>query len=123
MLTSPGIHVLNYWCCGAPLMRLYTKSSDSLISTSQIVFIKHQCIHNSFMYVQETIRGLHKKKIPAIFIKLDISKFFDIINWPYLLDIMSYLGFGQKWRNWMSSLWCTVSSSVLLNEEPSSRVL
>jgi hypothetical protein len=51
------------------------------------------------MYVQETIRGLHKKKIPAIFIKLDISKFFDIINWPYLLDIMSYLGFGQKWRN------------------------
>jgi hypothetical protein len=96
---------------------------DSLISSNQTTFIKQCCIHDSFMFVQEAIRELHKKKIPAMFIKLDISKAFDMVNWPYLLDIMSFLGFGQKWRNWMSSLWCTTYSSVLLNGEPSSRIL
>jgi hypothetical protein len=36
---------------------------------------------------------------------------------------MSFLGFGQKWRNWVSTLWGTTSSSVLLNGEPGRRIL
>jgi hypothetical protein len=48
------------------------------------------------MFVQEAIRDLHKKKISALFIKLDIFKAFDTVNWPYLLKIMAHLGFGQK---------------------------
>jgi hypothetical protein len=75
------------------------------------------------MYVQEVIRELHKKKILTLFIKLDISKAFDTVNWPCLLDILAYLGFEKKWRNWISSLWCTASSIVLLNGEPGSRIL
>jgi hypothetical protein len=50
------------------------------------------------MFVQEAIRDLHKKKISALFIKLDISKAFDTVNWPYLLEIMAHLGFGQKMK-------------------------
>jgi hypothetical protein len=56
------------------------------------------CIHDNFVYVQQVIKDLHKKKIPALFIKLDISKVFDIVSWPYLLDIMQFWGFGQRWR-------------------------
>jgi hypothetical protein len=47
------------------------------------------------MYVQEVIKDLHRKKILAPFIKLDISKAFDLVNWPYLLHIMTHLGFGE----------------------------
>jgi hypothetical protein len=82
-----------------------------------MAFIKKRCIHDNFMYVHEVIKGLHKKKILALFIKLDISKAFDTVRWPYLLQVMEYLGFGLRWRNWISSLWCTVSSSFLLNGE------
>jgi hypothetical protein len=32
------------------------------------------------MYVQEVIKDLDKRKIPALFIKLDISKAFDTVN-------------------------------------------
>jgi hypothetical protein len=96
---------------------------DHLIYNNQTAFIKKRCIHDSFVHVQEMIRELHTKKIPAIFIKLDISKAFDTVNWPYLLGILSHLGFGQKWRNWISLLWCTISSSVLLNGEPRKRIL
>jgi hypothetical protein len=94
-----------------------------LISNNQTAFIKQRCIHDSYMYVQGVINELNKKKIPSMFIKLDISKAFDIVNWPYLLCIMSHLGFGYKWRCWISSLWCSASSLVLVNGIPSKRVL
>jgi hypothetical protein len=68
--------------------------------------------------MQEVIKALHKRKKSALFIKLDISKAFDMINWLYLLSIMEHLGFGLKWRNWVSALWCTTSSKFLLNGEP-----
>jgi hypothetical protein len=96
---------------------------DHIISYNQTAFIRKRCIHESFLYVQQVIRALHKKKTPVLFIKLDISKAFDNVNWPYLLKIMSHLGFGQKWKDWIPVLWCTSSSSVLLNGEPGKRIL
>jgi hypothetical protein len=75
------------------------------------------------MYVQGVIKEQHKRKISSMFIKLDIFKAFDTVNWSYMLSIMTHLGFGQKWRNWISSLWCTSSSSVLVNGAPGRRVL
>jgi hypothetical protein len=45
------------------------------------------------------VRELYKKKTPAMFIKLDISKAFDTMNWSYLIDIMVHLGFGPRWRS------------------------
>jgi hypothetical protein len=75
------------------------------------------------MYVQEVIKTLHKRKTPALFIKLDISKAFDSGNWPYLLDILSHLGFGLHWRNWIAALWCVSSSAFLLNGEPGKKIL
>jgi hypothetical protein len=52
----------------------------SLISNNQMAFIKKRCIHDSFIYVQEVVRGLHKKKISSLFIKLDISKAFNTVS-------------------------------------------
>jgi hypothetical protein len=73
--------------------------------------------------MQQVVKGIHKKKILAIFIKLDISKSFDSVNWPYMLEILSHLGFGGTWINWISILWCTASSYFLLNGELEKRVL
>lgn len=96
---------------------------QKLISINQMTFIKKMCIHDNFAYVQEVLRHLHKKRIAALFIKLDISKAFDTVSWPYLLEVMTHLGFRQRWRNWISSLWATSSSSFLLNGEPGRRIL
>jgi hypothetical protein len=77
---------------------------DHLISINQSAFIRKRCSHDNFMYVQEVIKDLHKRKVPSLFIKLDISKAFDTVNWPYLLQIMIHLGFGHRWTNWISTL-------------------
>jgi hypothetical protein len=96
---------------------------NKLISINQTTFIRKRCIHDNFMHVQQVVKDLHKRKIPSLFIKLDISKAFDTVNWPYLMSIMTYLGFGRRWSNWISSLWCTSSSCYLLNGQPEKRVL
>jgi hypothetical protein len=74
------------------------------------------------MYVQQVIKDLHSKKVSNLFIKLDIFKAFDTVNWSYLLDIMSFLGFGPRWRGWVASIWATSSSDFLLNGEPGPRI-
>jgi hypothetical protein len=65
--------------------------------------------------VQNVIRSLHKSNKATLFIKLDISKAFDSLSWPYLLDVLKALGFGQKWRDWVATILATSSSRVLVN--------
>lgn len=95
----------------------------NIISFNQSAFIKKRSIHFNLIYVQEVIKELHKKKTPTLFIRLDISKVFDTVNWPYLIEIMQYIGFRPRWRNWISALWCTTSSCFLLNGELGKRIL
>jgi hypothetical protein len=96
---------------------------DHLISANQTAFIRKRSIHDNFVFVQEVIKDLHRRKIPSLFIKLDISKAFDTVNWPYLLQILSHLGFGQRWRDWIANLWCSASSSFLINGQPGKKIL
>ena len=49
--------------------------------------------------------------------KLDISKAFDSVDWAFLLEIMSHLGFGTVWRNLISNLLQSASTQVILNGE------
>ena len=67
---------------------------NSLVSNYQSAFIKRRSIHDNFLYIQSTVKRLHKQKIPALFMKLDIHKAFDTVHWGYLLETMQALGFG-----------------------------
>jgi hypothetical protein len=60
-------------------------------------------------------KSLHKLKMLALFMKLDIHKAFDTVSWSYLLDVLQALGFGQRWREWVSILLRTATSRVVLN--------
>jgi retron-type reverse transcriptase len=95
---------------------------NELVSQAQNAFIKKRCIHDNFLYVQRVIQFLHKKKQPALFIKLDISKAFDSIGWQYLLEVLTALGFSTKWRNWISSILGTSSSKILINGRPNRNI-
>ena len=58
------------------------------------------------------------KKVPSIFLKLDISKAFDSVSWSFLLEALSHLGFSPVWRNMISSLLRMASTHVLVNGQP-----
>ena len=58
---------------------------------------------------------IRKKKVPILLLKLDISKAFDTLSWPFLLDTLQAWGFGQTWRRWIEMLLSTTTSSIILN--------
>jgi hypothetical protein len=51
-------------------------------------------------------------------LKLDISKAFDTVAWPFLLDTVRAFGFGDRWRRWTTTLLSSASSRILLNGTP-----
>lgn len=86
-----------------------------LVSRSQSAFIKRRSIHDNFLYTQNIIKELHRSGLPALFLKLDIAKAFDSVRWDFLLEVLDRMGFGTRWRSWVSILLASASSSVLLN--------
>jgi hypothetical protein len=90
-------------------------SMNELISNAQSAFIKRRSIHDNFLYVQNMARRLLKNKTPSLLFKLDIRKAFDSIRWDYLIDLLQRRGFPSAFRNWITALFATSTSRVLLN--------
>jgi hypothetical protein len=54
-----------------------------MVSPIHSAFIKGRFIQDNFMLVQQTARFLHQKRFSRILLKLDISKAFDSVSWPF----------------------------------------
>jgi hypothetical protein len=53
--------------------------------------------------------------LPALLFKLDIRKAFDSVSWEYILNLLQRRGFPPRFRNWVTALFATATSRVLLN--------
>jgi mannosylglycoprotein endo-beta-mannosidase len=88
---------------------------NDLVSNAQSAFIKRRSIHDNFLYVKNFARRLHRSNNPALLFKLDIRKAFDSVRWDYIFDLLQNRGFPARFRNWVSALFATSSSRVILN--------
>lgn len=95
---------------------------DQLVTPNQSAFIKGRFILDNFMLVQQTTNFLHQQKQARILLKLDITKAFDSVSWPFLLEVLQRLGFGQIWRDIISGLLASSSTQILLNGSPGERI-
>ena len=89
---------------------------------NQSAFIRGRSILDNFMLVQNAIRSLHRKKSPAVFLKLDLARAFDSVSWPFLLQVLRARGFGELWCAWIVSILSSSSSKILVNGHASERV-
>jgi hypothetical protein len=97
--------------------RLSGKLSQ-LVSPNQSAFVKGRYILDNFVLVQQMARALHRQKEPRVLLKLDITKAFDSVSWPFLLEVLQHLGFGTRWCNLLAKLLRSSSTRVLVNGEP-----
>jgi hypothetical protein len=63
----------------------------------------------------EIVQVCHKRKVPAIALKLDFAKAFDSIDWKSLRLVLEVHGFPPAWCDWMDVIFQTSKSSILLN--------
>ena len=90
-------------------------SLDQLVTPNQSAFIKGRFILDNFMLVHHTTRFLHQQKQARILLKLDITKAFDSVSWPFSLEVLQQLGFGPIWCDIISGLLCSSTTQILLN--------
>ena len=90
-----------------------------VISDSQQAFVQGRQILDSVLIANETLDSRLKDNKSGLLLKMDIEKAFDHVNWDFLMEVMSKMGFGHRWTNWMK--WCcsTATFSILINGRPS----
>ena len=91
------------------------------ISEAQSAIVPGRLITNNILVAFETMHTIdqrRKGKEGLMTIKLDISKTYDRVEWPYLEAIMQRMGFKDKWVSLIMMCVKTMSYSVLINGEP-----
>ena len=90
-----------------------------MISDSQQAFIQGRQILDVVLIASKTLDSRLKDNMSSLLLKMDIEKAFDHVNWDFLMVVMSKMGFGHRWINWMK--WCcsTATFSIFINGSPS----
>jgi mannosylglycoprotein endo-beta-mannosidase len=95
-------------------LRLAPRMSE-LVSCNQSAFIRGRCIQDNFILVRQSAVSLHRRKIPALLLKLDVARAFDSVSWAFLLSVLRQRGFGPRWIKWIAMLLRSASTQVLVN--------
>lgn len=98
------------------------KQMPLIVGMNQSAFIHGRHLHDNFLLVRQVARKIHAQKVHGVFLKLDISRAFDSLSWPFLFEVLVAKGFGQRWIKWMAVLLHSASTKVIVNGMPGKRI-
>ena len=104
------------------LARRLSTVLPQLVQPNQSAFIQGRCIHDNFRSVSLACKSIYAKRSPCILLKIDIAKAFDTVAWTFLLEVLQHMGFGLRWRNWLSALLASSNTRILLNGRVGRRI-
>lgn len=91
---------------------------QSIISPSQSAFVPGRAISDNFLITHKILHYLRKscaKKHVSMAVKTDMSKAYDRIEWSFLREVLTRLGFHPTWIAWLMECVSSVSYSFLIN--------
>jgi hypothetical protein len=86
------------------LNNMLIKIYDRLLSSNQIAFVRGRFILESVVAAHEIIHDAARRGKEGLVLKLEYEKTYDMVDWPFLEEMLSTRGFGPKWRNWVMKL-------------------
>ncbi|KAL2944091.1 LINE-1 retrotransposable element ORF2 protein [Bienertia sinuspersici] len=90
-----------------------------LIAENQGAFVHGRYIIHNIMVCQDMVRGYGRKNTaPGCIIKLDIKKAYDTINWEFLEEMLSALGFPDTFTRWIMTCVRSAQYSLVINGIP-----
>lgn len=99
-------------------IRLKTVLGD-IISENQSAFISGRAIADNILITHEILHFLKTSKAEVkctMAVKTDMSKSYDRIEWQFISDVLTRLGFHATLISWIMQCLSTVSYSYLINE-------
>eukprot|EP00253_Pinus_taeda_P018686 PITA_18686 len=90
-----------------------------LISPEQSGYAEGRQIMDGIILTHEIIHLLKQSKQAGMLLKLDLSKAFDKLSWPYIHHMLKAFGFCSTWVRWIMSLITSSHFSLLVNGFPS----
>ena len=86
-----------------------------VISDAQSTFIKGRQILDGILVANEIVDEARKSHKDLLLFKVDFEKAYDSVDWGYLEEVMSKMGFPSLWRKWIKECIGTATVSVLVN--------
>uniref|UniRef100_A0A453RUE9 Reverse transcriptase domain-containing protein n=1 Tax=Aegilops tauschii subsp. strangulata TaxID=200361 RepID=A0A453RUE9_AEGTS len=87
---------------------------NNLASRNQNAFIAGRSLHDNFILVRQSLKMLHQLGAPRIMLKLNLTRAFDSISWPFLFEVLRQYGFGDRFREWLAIPLSSASTQVIL---------
>uniref|UniRef100_A0A453C8G0 Reverse transcriptase domain-containing protein n=1 Tax=Aegilops tauschii subsp. strangulata TaxID=200361 RepID=A0A453C8G0_AEGTS len=107
------IHIVAKVFAKALSLRLAPKL-DHLVSRNQNAFITGRSLHDNFVLVRQSLKMLSQLGAPRVMLKLDLTRAFDSISWPFLFEVLRQYGFGSRFLEWIAILLSSASTRVIL---------
>nr|GEX22282.1 heat stress transcription factor A-4c-like [Tanacetum cinerariifolium] len=88
------------------------------VDFKQISVEQQEFLEYGPLVLNECMAWYRKRRKALMVFKVDFKKAFDSLRWDYLDVIMEKLGFGFKWRMWISGCIKNSRASILINGLP-----
>jgi len=116
-----ALYNVSYKIISKILVNRLKKHLSSVISDNQTAFIRGRMITDNNIIAHEVFHALKARKRQSksyMALKTDITKAYDRLEWSFLKTTMEYMGFDDRWIQWIMTCVSSVSFSVLINGSP-----
>ncbi|GFY93866.1 hypothetical protein Acr_09g0003120 [Actinidia rufa] len=89
---------------------------EDLIDPAQLAFVPNRSMDENIYELQELLRNYSWSRIsPRCIMKIDLRKACDMVNWDFLRDVLSGLGFPGLFVEWIMQCISTTTFSISIN--------
>ena len=85
-----------------------------MISNAQGAFVHGRQLIDGVLIANECIHSRFKERKPGLICKLDLEKAYDRVDWEFLQYLLRRIGYGTKWRGWISECLSSATLSICI---------
>uniref|UniRef100_A0A803JDF7 Reverse transcriptase domain-containing protein n=1 Tax=Xenopus tropicalis TaxID=8364 RepID=A0A803JDF7_XENTR len=97
------------------LAKRLAKVVSTLVEPDQTGFMPAKSTHFNLRRLFLNLQLPHENKGSRIIVSLDTAKAFDSIEWPYLWEVITRMGFGPSFVKWLKLLYSAPKAVVKVN--------